>query len=99
MPPLLLRLPFGRRLGLAMSERVVKGMQKKYSDLDDPMNLDKVNTVPSSWTNLAWSSYCLLSLLAARFSLLKRKGSCLDEASNFAMCKPAGFRLLLFSSE
>lgn len=44
VPSALLQLPGGRSLGLAISGRVVKGMQRKYKDLDSQVTMEKVSS-------------------------------------------------------
>ena len=43
VPPVLLKVPFGRSIGLAISARIMKGLQKKYSKLDAPFDENAVS--------------------------------------------------------
>ncbi|KAK9903503.1 hypothetical protein WJX75_007426 [Coccomyxa subellipsoidea] len=52
VPPALLRLPGGRSIGLAISGRVVKGMQRKYKDLDSQVTMEKALEHRGGWSTL-----------------------------------------------
>ncbi len=42
VPPEVLKLPFGRSIGSAVSSYMVKSLLKKYKDLDSKSTLEKV---------------------------------------------------------
>ena len=44
VPPEVLKMPFGRSIGSAVSTYMVKSMQKKYKGLDGEFTLDKVSS-------------------------------------------------------
>ncbi len=44
VPPEVLKMPFGRSIGSAVSSYIIKGMQKKFKDVDGDSTLEKVSS-------------------------------------------------------
>lgn len=52
VPPEVLKMPFGRSIGSAVSAYTVKGMQKKYKGVDGKSTLEKVSLRTTTGSHL-----------------------------------------------